>query len=152
MQYHVEVKPVPSQTIGVIRCQVRQDQLAQVVPACCGEVWEFFRSANLPRPGRHLALYLDCAINLECGVEVTQPFVGNERVVCSATPAGLVATVAHLGPYHLLGAAHNAITNYCAEHGLTLAGPSWEVYGHWTDDPSQLRTDVFYLLQAAPES
>ncbi len=152
MQYHVEFKTVPSQTTGVIRSKVRQDELTQVVPAACGEVWAFFRSTNLPRPGRHLALYLDCEINLEVGVETTEPFVGNERVVCSATPAGLVATVAHRGPYHLLGEAHRAIVKYCADHGHSLAGPNWEVYGHWTDDPAQLRTDVFYLLQAAAQS
>jgi hypothetical protein len=33
-----------------------------------------------------------------------------------------------------------------------LAGPNWEVYGHWTDewnsDPAKIRTDVFYLLVA----
>ncbi len=25
--------------------------------------------------------------------------------------------------------------------------PYWEVYGDWDDDPSKLRTDVFYLLK-----
>jgi hypothetical protein len=24
---------------------------------------------------------------------------------------------------------------------------SWELYGHWEDDPAKLRTDVFYLLR-----
>lgn len=32
----------------------------------------------------------------------------------------------------------------------TVGFPNWEVYGHWQDrwrdDPSQIRTDVFYLL------
>jgi effector-binding domain-containing protein len=87
-------------------------------------------------------------MNIECGVEVDQPFAGNERVVCSSTPAGIVATTVHLGPYDRLGEANAAIHQWCAEHGRTLAGPSWEVYGHWTDDVSKLRTDVFYLLQA----
>jgi len=32
-----------------------------------------------------------------------------------------------------------------------FAGPNWEIYGHWTDDPAQLRTDVFYLLDCAEE-
>jgi hypothetical protein len=31
-----------------------------------------------------------------------------------------------------------------------LAGPNWEIYGHWQNewnkDPSQIRTDVYYLL------
>ena len=40
------------------------------------------------------------------------------------------------------------------QHGRhrTAAGPNWEVYGHWlaawNDDPSQIRTDVFYLLRS----
>ena len=29
------------------------------------------------------------------------------------------------------------------------AGPAWEIYGDWTDDPAQLRTDVQYLLGSA---
>jgi len=28
----------------------------------------------------------------------------------------------------------------------------WEVYGHWHDDPSKLRTDVYYLVQSVDES
>jgi len=92
-------------------------------------------------------LYLDDEINLECGVEVEQPFDGNDQVFCSRTPGGLVATTSHLGPYHLLGEAHMAIRNWCAEQGHVLAGPNWEIYGHWSDDPAQLQTDVFYLLK-----
>jgi effector-binding domain-containing protein len=147
MQYQVHVEQVASQLTAVIRCRASRDELAKVVPQACGEVWQFARSANLPRPGRHLALYLDCEINLEVGAEVFQPFVGNGRVVCSSTPAGLVATAAHFGPYNRLGEAHDAVHKWCADHGYTLAGPSWEVYGHWNDDPAQLRTDVFWLLQ-----
>ena len=36
-----------------------------------------------------------------------------------------------------------------AGHQVTFATrdrTSWEVYGHWSEDPAQLRTDVFYLL------
>jgi effector-binding domain-containing protein len=68
-------------------------------------------------------------------------------VICSSTPAGLVATAVHLGPYNRLGEAHAAVHKWCADHGHVLAGPSWELYGHWTDDPAQLRTDVFWLLR-----
>ena len=36
-------------------------------------------------------------------------------------------------------------------HGHTLAGPNWEIYGHWVDewnrDPTKIRTEVFYLLK-----
>jgi effector-binding domain-containing protein len=147
MEYQVDLKHVESQTTGVVRRRAAFGDLSTVVPQACGEVWNFFRASKLPHPGRNLALYLDGEINLECGVEVTQPFVGNNQVVCSSTPAGAVATTAHFGPYHLLGQAHAAVCNWCADHGHTPAGPNWEVYGHWTDDPAKLRTDVYYLLR-----
>jgi effector-binding domain-containing protein len=152
MEYQVEVKQVPSQLTGVVRLRAACSELAQVVPQACGEVWEFFRSSGLPRPGRHVALYLDDTGNIEVGAEVDQPFPGNDRVVCSRLPAGTVATAAHLGPYNRLGEAHAAVCKWCADHGHGLAGVNWEVYGHWTDDPAQLRTDVFYLLQAVDGS
>ena len=80
-------------------------------------------------------------------MEVGRSFAGNGRVMPSSTPAGTVATTTHLGPYDRLGEAHAAILTVCKERGLALAGPSWEVYGHWTDDVAQLRTDVYYLLR-----
>jgi effector-binding domain-containing protein len=152
MEYHVEVKPVASQTTAVVRRRASLEQLTWVVPQACGEVWEFVRSSSLPHPGRNLALYLDHEIHLEVGVEVFEPFEGDERVSCSKTPAGMVATAVHMGPYDHLHEAHDAIRRWCAENGRTLAGPNWEVYGHWHDDPANLRTDVFYLLRADGES
>jgi effector-binding domain-containing protein len=149
MEYQVSVQQVASQTTAVVRRRASVSELSQVVPQACGEVWAFVRAAQLPQPGRHLALYLDGAINLEVGAEVAQPFDGNERVFCSSTPAGRVAMTTHLGPYNRLGEAHDAIHRWCAANGHALAGPSWEVYGHWVDDPAKLRTDVFYLLQGA---
>jgi effector-binding domain-containing protein len=148
MSYQVNVQHVPAQTTAVVRCRAKQSDLSQVVPAGCGEVWAFVRAAGLPRPGRHVALYLDGAINLEVGAEMDQPFTGEGRVVCSSLPAGLVATTTHIGPYGRLGDAHYAVQKWCSDDGHALAGPNWEVYGHWTDDPAQLRTDVYYLLQA----
>jgi effector-binding domain-containing protein len=67
--------------------------------------------------------------------------------VCAVIPGGMVATVVHMGPYQKLPEAHAAVRGWCAEHGHALAGPSWEIYGDWTDNPAELRTDVFYLLQ-----
>lgn len=97
--------------------------------------------------GRNVAVYLDDAIHLEVGVEVDAPFAGHGEVTGSSTPGGRVATASHVGPYDRLSEAHAAVLAWCAANRLALAGPSWEVYGHWTDDPEQLRTDVFYLLR-----
>ncbi|HWX19003.1 MAG TPA: GyrI-like domain-containing protein [Candidatus Binatia bacterium] len=149
---HYEIKLANTQTIltAVIRSRVRPKELSKFVPAACGEVWSFIRSAGLPRPGRHMALYLEGGL-VEVGAEVTERFAGNDRVHCSQLPAGCVATTTHFGPYAHLGEAHSQIRQWCAEHGHQLSGVCWEIYGHWEEswnaEPAKIRTDVFHLLE-----
>lgn len=116
-------------------------------------VWSFVRAHQL-KAGRNVAVYWDGTIRLEVGVELDGALPEGGEVVRSATPAGPTVSVVHLGSYDRLGAAHQAIRDWCSSHHRRLAGPKWEVYGHWQDhwnaDPSQIRTDVFYQL--APES
>ncbi len=152
MEYLVEIQAVQPQWIAVVRFQAKMPDLPKVIPAACGEVWQFVRSSGLPNPGRHVAVYLDSVMNIECGVEVSQPFTGNGRVVCSSTPGGVVVTTVHWGPYNRLGEAYDAVDKWCAQNGHVLGGPSWEVYGHWNDDPAKLRTDIFRLLKQVDPS
>ena len=97
-----------------------------------------------------LALGAGGEINLEVGVELDSPFAGCGEVVGSATPAGQVAFTTHYGPYGRLDEAHEAIRSWCRNNGHALAGPSWEVYGHWEEewdrDPSKICTEVCYLV------
>ncbi len=139
----IGVEPLP---IAVIRTTAARSQLSTVIPKLCGEVWQFVKSSAVPKPDRHVAVYYDGAITLEVGVIVGGPFAGDGRVISSATPGGTVATTAHIGPYGRLGEAHRAITDWCAANGREWT-MNWEIYGHWTDDPDQLETDVFYLLK-----
>jgi effector-binding domain-containing protein len=151
MQYDVRIEQLDIHPLAVVRRRASSQELAKVVPEACGLVWNVMRAQNVPGAGRHVALYWDSQINLEVGVEVEAPFAGHGEVVGSATPDGTVASTTHFGPYHRLGAAHQAICQWCADHGYALAGPNWEIYGHWMDewnsDPAKIRTDVFYLLK-----
>jgi effector-binding domain-containing protein len=147
MLYDVRVEQAIARPIAVVRRKARQDELSTVVPAACGEVWQFLRSTNTPNTGLNLAVYLDLEMNLEIGVVVTEPIAGSGSVIGSATPAGPAATAVHFGPYNRLGEAHDAIRAWCKDRSYPLAGPFWEIYGHWNDDASKLRTDVYYLLE-----
>lgn len=153
MNYAVRLEQAQAQPLAVVRRRASIPQLPTVVPAACGAVWTVVRAQKLAGAGRNIAVYWDDVINLEVGVEMATPFAGHGEVVPSATPAGPVAVATHFGPYQQLAAAHNAIRDWCKQHGYAFAGPSWELYGHWQDawnaDPSQIRTDVFYLLKAA---
>jgi effector-binding domain-containing protein len=151
---HLEVHlaTLPSVSLAVVRRQVRQTELSTAVRAGCGLVWTFARERDLPA-GRNVAVYWDGSIRLEVGVEMATSFEPGNGVVQSATPGGPTASVILMGPYDQLGAAHAAIRTWCAAHGHRLAGPNWEIYGHWqpewNTDPSGIRTDIFYQVVPA---
>jgi effector-binding domain-containing protein len=155
MRYSIELTRFEAIHTAVIRNQMPHQELSRFVPAACGEVWNFIRTAGLPKPGRHVALYLDRQGTVEVGAEVSEPFTGNDRIRCSQLPAGWVATTVHYGPYSGLGEAHAAIRQWCATHGQRLHTISWEMYGHWdkswNTDPAKIRTDVYYLLSDVKE-
>jgi effector-binding domain-containing protein len=143
-----KLNPVP---LAVVRRQAAASDLSRIVPECCGLVWNMLRSQHA-RGGRHVAIYWDSTIRLEVGAEVAGSFAEDGEVVRSATPAGNVASTTHFGPYTGLGAAHDAIHEWSKINNRRLAGPKWEIYGHWQpewdNDPSQIRTDVYYLLSS----
>ncbi len=145
----VELRDLPSVPVAVIRRVVPATALARVVPECCGLVWNALRAQQV-EPGRHVAIYWNGDIRLEVGVELAQPFVEQGELVRSATPAGLTAFATHVGPYDQLGRTHAAIRRWCAARGHRLTGPNWEIYGHWrpewNEDPSKIRTGVFYQV------
>ena len=145
----IQLQQLESIPLAVVRRQARKSDLSRLVPELCGVVWNAIRAQHA-KAGRHVALYWDGSIRLEVGVELLGPFTDQGEVVHSATPAGPVATATHLGPYGTLATTHNAIHQWCQANNRKLAGPSWEIYGHWlpewNKDPSQIRTDIYYLL------
>ncbi|HWW00467.1 MAG TPA: GyrI-like domain-containing protein [Candidatus Acidoferrum sp.] len=150
MPYEIKLTDVQAIPTAVIRSRVQPKELSKFVPAACGEVWSFIRSAGLPRPGRHVALYLEAGL-VEVGAEISEPFAGNDRVQCSQLPAGRVVAATHFGPYARLGEAHSEIRQWSGGRGHRLSSICWEIYGHWEEswqaDPSKIRTDVFHLLE-----
>ncbi len=127
--YKIELARAEAVYTAVVRGQVAARELSRFVPAACGEVWSFARAAGLPRPGRNLALYLaDGAV--EAGVEMTEKFTGNSRVVCSQLPAGRVAHTIHFGPYQGLSEAHAA---------FEIGAPSRSI-GSWASPGSSMVT------------
>jgi hypothetical protein len=116
------------------------------------QVYAAVRPAAPGRPivgeGRwqNVMLYKDDVPNIEVGVLASGPFSPTGNVISSVLPGGAAATTTHRGPYVELDAAHRSIRDWCARRGHRLAGPRWEIYGHWTDNPNELETEVYYLL------
>jgi effector-binding domain-containing protein len=111
------------------------------------EVWACVSAAGVSRRCRNVMLYWDDVPHVEVGVELLEPFPLTGRITASALPGGLVAMTVHRGSYGGLGAAHQAVVRWCADQGLSPAGPRWEIYGH-QDGPAGPETEVYHLLEA----
>lgn len=139
MPYTVEVRQVPTQPIAIVRGRASRANLPQRIRALFDKFYGGFKS----RGELNIVFYpgsgAEGEFDIECGVQVEGG--GN-----SSTPAGTIARTVYFGPYDQMRPAHEAIHQWARENGRKLAGPSWEVYGHWNDDPAKLRTDIFYLL------
>ncbi len=139
VQYAVEVKEVAEQPIAAVRGRATMANL----PATIRKLFDQFYADFKGKGGLNVVLYTDPGVagefEIACGVQLEQD--GN-----ASTPGGVVATTVYMGPYDQMKPAHEAIHQWARENGRRLAGPSWEVYGHWSDDPARLRTDIFYLL------
>ncbi len=96
---------------------------------------------------QNVMLYKDDRPDVEVGVLVSHPFEPHARVVSSVLPGGEVATAVHRGDYAKLGATHDDARAHAAACGRELAGPRWEIYGHWRENPAELETEVFWLLR-----
>jgi len=139
MQYVVESRQIAAQPIAVVTGRTVSANL----PRKIRELFDQFYSGFKSKGELNIVYYPGTGdadeFEIRCGVQVVSD--GND-----ATPAGTVATTVYMGPYDRMKPAHEAIRQWAQENGRKFAGPSWEVYGHWSDDPAQLRTDIFYLL------
>ena len=109
------------------------------------EVWACLRAADVHH-ARNVMLYLDDVPHVEVGVASAAAVPLTGRVVTSAMPGGPLAMTTHRGSYAGLGAAHQAVKDWCVANGRPRAGPWWEVYGPHRDDPSEVWVEVYYLL------
>ena len=138
MGYTVEVRQTPEQPIRVVSGRTTRATITADIRKLFDQFYSGFKSNG----ELNIIYYPQCGdgeFEIQCGVQVASG--GN-----SATPAGEVASTTYFGPYDRMDPAHAAIHQWVRENGRKFAGPSWEVYGHWSEDPAKLRTDIFYLL------
>lgn len=146
MSYQVTVTDVAARPTAVVAAETTWQEFPSLWPALLDEVWACLRAGGIHRGCRNVMLYLDDVPHVEVGVELTQACPLTGQVVASALPGGRVAMTTHRGAYAGLGAAHQAVRDWCAAQGLRTVGPLWEVYGPHRDDPAEVWTEVYWLL------
>ena len=149
-EYDVVELAVAPRPVAGVRARVTRGHVARQFGRYLDQVYAAGRAGSVQLDGQNIFVYRDCIddeLTVDFCVGVTAPFTAVGAVAPLTTPGGLAAMTIHQGDYRGLGAANAAITAWCRAHDRALAGPSWEVYGHWYEDPAQLRTEVYYLLR-----
>ena len=151
-EYAVSLHQAPPRTIAAVHARVPTRDVPRVFSRYLDQVYAAAHSGSLQLDGQNVFVYRDVhdrpdQADVSFGVGIKAPFEPIGDVQPTIVPGGPVATTTHQGSYAQLGAAHSAVIEWCRTHGHALAGSRWEVYGHWVQDESQLRTDVYYLLK-----
>jgi effector-binding domain-containing protein len=150
-EYVVRVEAAEARPLAVARGQTPRPRLGATIIELLDLVWPVLRAQQV-RTGHNVVVYLGAAngqLDIEAGVEISDgtAFTPTDRVYRSATPAGEALTATHWGEYSAVSGAYEALARWCAKHNRRPSGLSWEVYGDWSDDPGQLRMDVYQLLE-----
>jgi effector-binding domain-containing protein len=143
----VHIVSVAARPTAIVAASTTWKEFPRLWGKLLDQVYEFLKTSEVRQTGHNVMLYKDDVPNVEIGVEVGGPFTSSGSVVSSALPAGDVATCTHRGSYDGLGSAHEAIIDWCTTNGRERAGPRWEIYGDWHEDPAQMETEVCYLLR-----
>jgi effector-binding domain-containing protein len=148
--YEIGVRLAEPRSTAVIAARTTWQQWPGLLGELLGEVWACLRAGGVTRGCPNVMVYRDAgpSVDVEVGVELRVPCPLTGRVVASTLPAGRAAVTVHRGLYSELGAAYDAIAAWCDRNGHRRIGIRWEVYGPHRDDPSQLQTEVSWLLAA----
>ncbi len=151
VHYDVVEVTVPARLVAGVRARVAIGRVAQEFGPYLNQVYAAARAGAVSLDGQNVFIYRDVTsgyLSAEFCVGATAPFTAVGVVEPLLTPRGVAVMTTHYGDYRALPDATAAIHAWCRAHDRIRAGPSWEVYGHWSDDPAKLRTDVYYLLQS----
>lgn len=153
MTYTVATKIVQAELIAAVSERAFIHEIPHKFKPALDQVWAYLKGdgASL-KPAHNVFLYhhpsdRDAPMQIDFGVQVARRFepVGNVHAV--EVPAGEVAWALHVGPYHLMSAAHQAIHQWAHKNGRTIGAMSWEIYGDWQQDESKLETEICYLVR-----
>src|SRR5579864_8109161 len=130
----IQVEPI---LLAVRRVKTTHAEWPKQWGPALDEVYATTKAHNIRTLGINVMVYHYLGgsnMEAECGVQVASRFELIGNVVCSETPQGTAATIAHIGPYNRMRESYQALDAWRREQGHTQTGTSWEIYGHWNDD------------------
>lgn len=140
------------------RLPVRLSEIGSVLGAAFGEVYGYLEARGVEPEGPPFVIYhalptADDPFDIEICAPVARaadPPVGWRL---QKLPAGMFATILHVGPYDTVETAYDTLTAWIGAHEMAVAGPPREVYLSEPDTPpDKVKTIVEFPVSqvAAP--
>ena len=105
-----------------IHARVAMSKIASVGDTLPGELFGWLGAHGLAPAGapffRYYAIDADGMLDLEWGVPLASPAVGDDRVRAGELPAGRYASLTHVGPYSGIRDATAALGRWIKDQGL----------------------------------
>jgi len=113
--------------------------------ALSSTVWQLIKTHHIPNKGKNIWVYeknqaVFAGVALEEGIAtdiLTQKTISLTKY----------AYYQHIGAYHLIQPTAAAIIQSLKAAGEQVLLPQMEIYGDWTNDETQLVTELFFALQ-----
>jgi hypothetical protein len=141
------VDVAPCTILAAVGTVADHSQVPERLLQLLDQAWAYIRGSNVEGTGHNVVVYRIQGSELTGGVQVADDTPEPPApLVLAAVPGGRVAHVRHVGPYHQIPQSVQKLFAWCGEHNHAVAEPMWEVYGDWTDDESQLVTDLYVAL------
>ena len=115
------------------RFPVRMSTIGAGLSQAFGEAYGQVQAGGLGTEGPPFVIYHGTPAGDDpFDVELCVPLTGPADIAAEWTlrelPAGLFATLVHVGPYDRLGETYGRLTEWVGAHDLVVAGPPREVY------------------------
>lgn len=156
--HEVKVQDRGATLVLAKRTAVQPSEMSNVLPAALVEVYghigrhggdpdgpPFVIYPEVPAPGRPFAMEICApvriAIDAPAGWELEE------------LPAGLFASLVHVGPYDTVSGSYGDLAGWIGSHGYAIAGPPREVYLSPPETPpDKIRTIIEFpvVLAVAP--
>jgi effector-binding domain-containing protein len=133
MEYDVKFKDVPAQEVLAVRDRVTLSTVSERLGAAFGEIMACGQAAGATYAGSPFVLYEErFDETTEGDIVVCMPVApgaaGAGRVTLEEIPAARVACTMHVGPYHEISPAYEALMAAMTAEGLSPGGAPREVY------------------------
>jgi predicted transcriptional regulator YdeE len=146
MNIEIITKSLPLAIYGFGDTAINKDYVGTAFKMS-GKMWEIVKAKELKNKGLNVWVY-EPEDMVFAGVDLENPALGlNSGLEEKKIILTKYASYKHIGPYNLIKQTGQKMTSELISMGYEVILPYIEIYGHWTNDESELETELLMSLK-----